>query len=374
MAVENPEDQYLRVFKLIDKADALSESGRVDAAKSRYQEAQTNLIMLKVTFPTWNTKLVSYRLNYLSERIAALSQPPSTTNAVATEAEATLVKPAPTVSAKPATTQVKLLEAGTEPRQVVRLHPTPGGQQTLVLAVKTAMDTGMGQAMVMPTMQMTLTVKIKNLSADGQITYDVAVTDASVADEPEAMPQLADLINASLTGVKGLSLVGTLSDRGLPIGTVKAKPSAGINPQAGQFIEQIKESMFHLACPLPQEAIGRGAKWEVKLPLKSQGMTIQQKTTFEAVSVNSDQVDLKYSVAQTATNQKIENPAMPGLKVDVSQMTGNATGTATLDLAKIFPLQAKADSHSELLVVINMGAQKQTTTMKTDTNVRVETK
>lgn len=374
MAVENPDDQYLRIFKLIDKADALSERGRADAAKSRYQEAQTNLIVLKKTFPTWNTKLVSYRLNYLSERIAALSQPPSATNAVATTAEATLVKPAPTASVQPSTTQVKLLQPGTEPRQVLRLHPTVGGQQTLVMSVKTSMDTGMGQAMVMPTMKMTLTAKITNISADGHITYDVDVTDASVADEPEAMPQLADVIKASLTGVKGLSLMGTLSDRGLPIGPVKTKLPAGSNPQAGQFIEQIKESLFHLACPLPSEAIGSGGKWEVKLPLKSQGMTIQQKTTFEAVSVNSNRVDLKYSITQTATNQKIENPAMPGLKLDVSQMTGNAIGTATLDLAKVFPSQVKADSHSELHAAINMGAQKQTMTMKTDTNVRIETK
>lgn len=372
MAVEQPDDAYLRIYRLIEKADVLNESGRSDTAKARYQEAQTNLMGFKKTFPTWNTKLVSYRLNYLTEKIAALSQPPPTSAPAVAPAERTEPAPVTSPATQPATTQVKLLEAGAEPRRILRLHPKPGNEQTLVMAIKTAVNSGMGQTLVMPIIKLTLAATVKNVSADGNTAYELALADAAVLDEPEAMPELATMIKASLAAAKGLVIAGTLSNRGIPIGASESKMPPGANPQTRQFIDQMKEGISNLACLLPEEAIGPGAKWEVNLPFRSHGMTIQQTATYETVSIKDDHLQTKYSIAQKAANQKMESPAMPGLKVEVPQMTGTVAGTSALNLAQAFPSQATVDSHSELLM--NMGTQKQAMTMKTDTNVRIEAK
>jgi hypothetical protein len=40
----NPDEQYIRIMTLIDKADALRKAGQIPAAVTRYREAQTNLV------------------------------------------------------------------------------------------------------------------------------------------------------------------------------------------------------------------------------------------------------------------------------------------------------------------------------------------
>src|SRR5207245_1035101 len=94
------------------------------------------------------------------------------------------------------TPQVKLLDAGAEPRKVLRLHPKTGDKQTLNMTMKMAMDIKLGEmqnpAMKLPPMKLTLEVTAKAVSAEGEITYELVMRDASVGDEPEALPQLAE--------------------------------------------------------------------------------------------------------------------------------------------------------------------------------------
>ena len=72
--------------------------------------------------------------------------------------------------------------------------------------------------------------------------------------------------------------------------------------------------------------------------------------------------------------QKIENPAMPGMKVDLTQMTGKGTSERTLDLGKLLPSAGTSDLHSEAAMALDMGGQKQAISTKTDLNVRLEAK
>ena len=60
---EGPDERYLRLYAVIDQADALSQSGETNSAKAKYREAQNGLLQLKQDHPTWNTRVVVYRLN-----------------------------------------------------------------------------------------------------------------------------------------------------------------------------------------------------------------------------------------------------------------------------------------------------------------------
>jgi hypothetical protein len=120
--------------------------------------------------------------------------------------------------------------------------------------------------------------------------------------------------------------------------------------------------------------VGAGAKWEVKMQLKSQGMTINQTATYELVSIDGERFTAKATIAQQAGNQKIQNPAMPGLKLDLTKMTGNGTGDLNCDLAKILPVDANLDSHSDMSMNMDLGGQKQTINMKMQANLRLESK
>jgi Tfp pilus assembly protein PilF len=69
-----PDDQYLDIYNEIIQADNLQQNGHGKEATAKYLEAQRALIELKATHPTWNTEVVSFRLEYLADQLKALAK------------------------------------------------------------------------------------------------------------------------------------------------------------------------------------------------------------------------------------------------------------------------------------------------------------
>lgn len=361
LRAEEPSEQYLRIYNLMTQADNLSASNEVAAARAKYEAAQAELKDLKRTFPTWNPKLVTYRLGYLADRIAALSQPAS----------------APTAKATPTNQPVQLLEAGTEPRRVLRLHPHGGETQSLTLTMKDTMDMRVGsaggQAIQMPAVTMPMDMTIENVSSNGDIAYRMVMGEPDMALPTGSEPQMAEAMKSSLAALKGLSSTGTISDRGMTKASEMKLP-LGADPQVRQTMDQMKEALSSFFVMLPEAAVGPGARWEIKQPLVSQGMKIDQTLTYELVSVEGDQFKAKVTLTQRAANQKMENPSMPGMKIDVTRMTGNGSGNLSFDLAHVMPTQGTIDTHSEVSMQLDAGGRKQAMQMKVDSNIRLESK
>jgi hypothetical protein len=378
IGLEDPDDQYLKIYGVIEQADSLSKNGQSDAAKSKYQQAQSALAELKRKKPTWNTKVVSYRLNYVSERITALSKS-NAAPATAAPPESTGASPAtatPGATKAPAgapAIQIKLLEAGAEPRQALRLQPKQGDKQTETLAMKITMDMGMGAPVTLPKMTLPMEITIKSVDKDGNITYDMTYGQATVEDEPGGTPGLADTFKTALSGISGLTGTGGISARGV-FKKMEMKYPADATPQLRQTVDQMKEGMSSASIPFPEEAIGVGAKWEVKQVLKSQGMTINQTATYELVSIEGGQVVIKSAIEQTAANQKIQNPAMGGLKADVVKMTGHYAGSLTWNSTKILPTTGSIDGDNEMALSMTIGNQKQPMNVKTTMKMQLESK
>ena len=371
------DDQYLQIYTLIQQADELSSSGKAALAKAKYQEAQTALKGFKIDYPSWNVKLVAYRLNYVAQKLAALSETPRAVAAGGGGTNATEAQTGAQSATSTATTQVKLLEAGAEPRKGLRLHPSPGDKQTLHLTLKMAIETKMGemqsQAMKLPAMTMTMDTTVKDVSDKGDITYELVMGETTLADDPGGNAQLAELMKTALGGIKGMSGTGTVSSRGLAKG-MEFKVPTGVDAQTRQVMDQMRDSFSSIAAPLPEEAVGPGARWEAKIPIRSQGMTIDQTGTSELVSIEGDRLTTKSTFTQRASNQKVESPAMPGLKVDLIKMNGTGTGESNYDLGKLLPIAGTTILHSETDMAMNMGGQKQPISTKMDLNVRLESK
>jgi tetratricopeptide (TPR) repeat protein len=70
---EGPDDQYVRIYTLIQEADKLNGNDQPSEALPKYLEAQTLLQRFQKGYPDWNTKVISFRLNYVAAKIAAVS-------------------------------------------------------------------------------------------------------------------------------------------------------------------------------------------------------------------------------------------------------------------------------------------------------------
>ncbi len=371
-ATQDPEDQFMSVYNLILQGDSLTASGKKTQALAKYEAAQTELLKLAKKNPNWNSSVVSFRLDYLARQIAALSETPKA--GAERAAGDTQSRPPPARAAGQG--EVRLLDPGAEPRQVLRLHPKAGDKQTTSMELKLGMNMKLGDVetpMKLPAMNMTMDVTVQSVSPEGDITYQMVMGDTTVSEEAGTMPQVADAIKAALGGVKGLSSTLKISNRGVSRGVDMSVPS-GADPQMRQALDQMKESFARMAAPLPEEPVGKGARWESKTPVKSQGMTINQAASYELVSIDGEQINVKSTVTQHAANQKIENPAMPGVKLDLTKMAGSGTGDMVINLGQVVPVGGKLDFHTDLSMGMNLGNQNQSMNMKMDIGIRLQSK
>ena len=366
---EEPDAKYMRSYYAIEQADSLAKRGQTEAAKAKYQAAQAALKDLKNISPTWNTKAVAYRLSYVNERIESLSQPPApAATEVAGDAKATAQS-----GALAPGTEVKLLSAGAEPRQALRLQVKSGETQKAVMTLQMAMSMGgAGELMKIPAIKMDLDAEIKGVNA-GDINCETRLGDVGIESEAGSAPQLVDAMKASFGNLKGMVIVSTISDRGSSK-KAEVKLPPGADASARQSMEQMKESFLNSQVVLPEEPVGPDAKWEVKQKIKSQGMTIDQTTTHHLVSMEGNVLNIESSIEQSAANQKVANPAMPQLKVDLTKMTGKSKGQLTVDLTKVLPTAATINGGAEMVMSAGAGAQAQSMTMKMGANIKIESK
>jgi Flp pilus assembly protein TadD len=68
-----PDDQYVQIYNLIQEADKLASAGQPSEALPKYREAQAGLLRLQKGYPDWNAKVVTFRLNYVADKVAAVS-------------------------------------------------------------------------------------------------------------------------------------------------------------------------------------------------------------------------------------------------------------------------------------------------------------
>ena len=66
------------------------------------------------------------------------------------------------------------------------------------------------------------------------------------------------------------------------------------------MLDLLKDVFIQLVTPLPEEAVGVGAKWEVKAPVQSHSIKIDQTANYELVSVEGEQLKTKSTSTQRA--------------------------------------------------------------------------
>ena len=209
------------------------------------------------------------------------------------------------------------------------------------------------------------------VAPNGDVSYEMLITEAGIADNPDSTDPMAAASATQMSKIKGVSGSGVVTDRGI-IKSSEFKAPPGSDAATRQSLDQMKDAFSQVT--FPQEAVGVGAKWEIKSKKKSQGMTMDQVETHEVDSIEGDVINLRTTVKQDATNQKIQSPAMPGMKVDLTKLHSDGTGTSKIDLTKVSPVSGRGDIHTETSMGMNIGGQKQMMTMKMDMHIKVETK
>lgn len=368
------DDRYLQIFDQIEQGDALSVSNKTAAAIEKYQQAHAALQSFSHDYPDYNPKMVAFRIKDLEDKLRALSQTaPIAGGELSRSGTGGSGSKSPAASSNAAATQVKLIQAGSEPHKPLRLHPKAGDKQTVTMTMKLSVETQAAgtalPAMKLPEMKMVMDVTVNSVSPEGDISYGLTLSDVSIAEDAAGSP-LAEAMKSSMGGLKGATGAGTLSSRGI-VKSSQMNIPASADPKIKQAADQLKDSLGHLVPVLPEEPVGPGASWEVKMPIKSEGLTINQIMTCKITSMEGDRLKTSVTVNQAAANQKIQNAAMPGIKMDLVKMAGTGSGTSEFDLGQVAALEVSSQMKSDMEMSMTMGAQKQAMTVKSDVDIHI---
>ncbi len=72
-AQQGPDDQYVIIYALIQQADSLVSSGQPQQALAQYVQVRGELQKFQKNYPDWNPRIVSFRLDYLAEKIVEVT-------------------------------------------------------------------------------------------------------------------------------------------------------------------------------------------------------------------------------------------------------------------------------------------------------------
>jgi len=260
---------------------------------------------------------------------------------------------------------VKLLDAGAQPRKALRYKFQAGQSETMVMVMNTSMAMEMGDQKrpetKIPTTQMTMTLESKEVSPQGHLRYEFKMDKADVLDDPGANPMMVNAMKQSMNSLVGMSGWATVTPRGFTT-DAEIKMPDGIDPVTEQAMDSTKQSMTQMSAPLPAEPVGKGARWQVSMPLETNGMKIVQTATYELLEVQGDKVKFDVEITQSAESQEMNMPGTPpGTKISLESLTTSGKGTVELQMTDLVPT---SNVNMTTTNVVSANNQKIKTTMK----------
>lgn len=94
-AFAGADDDFIAIYNLIQQGDTSKDTGQLSIARRAYSDAQQKLGELRRSYPTWNERVIAYRLRYVAEKLASLPPDDAT-------AEPAKNSPSPTAHGTPA--------------------------------------------------------------------------------------------------------------------------------------------------------------------------------------------------------------------------------------------------------------------------------
>ena len=261
---------------------------------------------------------------------------------------------------------VTMIDQGAEPRQQLRFKVAKGDSQKVDMTMRLSMNIDMpGMAIPetkLPATKMVMGVNITDVTESGDARWEMTVLSADVVDDPSVNPMVVSAARDALKGITDFKGWALITNRGFVKEADISIPD-GIDAQMKQMMESTRQSLDQLTAPLPEEAVGVGAKWRVEQVISQQGMTIQQEAVYTVTKIEGNRVHAEVKLTQHGDPQKVDMPGMPaGVTADLLKFETTGGGFTKIDLSKVVPPNGEVTA--DMAMETNIKAQGQTQKMK----------
>ncbi|MEL6984025.1 MAG: hypothetical protein AAFO29_16495, partial [Actinomycetota bacterium] len=175
------------------------------------------------------------------------------------------------------------------------------------------------------------TTEITVESADaGQYVMTSITSGSEVIEAPT--PGAAAQAEAAMAELIGIGNRLTLDDRGRVLDSEPIGLEGLDNAMAEQLLGGAADQ---IASPLPDEAVGVGARWEVVQRIPLAGLDVEQVTVYELVSIEGSVIEMSVTGNQLVAAGSIMDAQ--GIPAEVVSWDLDITGSLTQDLTSMVP-------------------------------------
>ena len=199
----------------------------------------------------------------------------------------------------------------------------------------------------LPPMIMTMDLAVKDVSKDGDIRYSFVLSKTDVPAEKGVDARVVDMLKKGLETLRGMKGEALVTKLGV---TKKASilPPANADAATKQVMQGMEQALQQISVPLPEEAVGKGAKWRLTTPLRQNGVSLTQIADYELIKLTPSGALVKVKIQQKAPKQKVWSPV--GVTVDLLSLASSGSGEMTVDLERLAPKASKLSLDSKVLM------------------------
>ncbi len=278
--------------------------------------------------------------------------------------------------------RVRVSSPGQEPRRPMRFQFVVGAPMVSKTEVTMKMGGNMGAAGQMPAMALPKVSSISEIEVIGVGPDRSAEVSARLgqlrlgdglliggAGEQNPLESLMPGFNEDLRWSYRQTARGMVFD-------FSAKLPAGVDPGLGQQLKQIQSGVQDASVVFPEEALGRGAKWEVTFPESdTRGVVTRKTVIYSLKEFNDAGATVEVGLRENAGDQKVGNlPGLPaGMSARLESLKLVASGEIRVQWASPVP-NGYLSGRSEQVVHLNAGPELGGQPIEMAVNLDLETR
>lgn len=229
---------------------------------------------------------------------------------------------------------VKVIEAGAEPKRALRYKFKAGASETVEMDMKMSMTMAMGAQgapkVDLPTIRTILRIDVADVSPEGDMHCTFRTEKVEVKNDAKLDSALRSKLETDLAGLIGSHGKSRVTSRGVASEMDFELPANAPATLQSQ-LDSMRDTMRNMYVPLPEEAVGKGAKWDVSSRVPVSGAMMDTKITYSLLSLAADSATADVKVALSApANQPMKLAALPpGAAATLLSLQGEGTGKVT---------------------------------------------
>ena len=216
----------------------------------------------------------------------------------------------------------------------------------------------------LPPVHIVLDLDPQSLTPAGDLRFAWRVSVATVTANAQTPSQITEGMRAEVDAIAHLAGTAAVTARGLSGGVTVDGATTVDAGATGQMAEQIRQTLRDLAVPMPEEAVGHGARWQKTAQLDGKGSRLTQTDTFTLTELAASGGAVDDVLAQTAPSQPLRAPGMAaGAEARMESMLASGDGKTRFDLSSLVPQTTFAGTTTMVLSDPSAGDSTRRVTM-----------